>query len=167
MFMGHLGIALGAKGARKKISLLILCLAAVTPDLIDFALEGAGHPNGAGLWTHSLAAMLAYAVFFFAAYSLVTKSYGAAVLVGFVASSHVLADLITSHLMLWPAGPLLGLHLYLHRWADFTLETLVILAGWTWYIQTLPRQRRLSIGSVTILLVLIAMQGVMATMKIS
>jgi hypothetical protein len=167
MFMGHLGIALGAKGFRKDISLTLLCLAAVGPDLVDFALEGSGRANGAGLWTHSLLAMLCYAAIFFAAYAFTTHNYRAALVVGIVAASHVLVDLITSHMVLWQGGPPLGLHLYLHRLVDLLLESTVVLVGWLWYLKTLPQNRRISVPSVAILLVLLAMQGVMATMKIS
>jgi hypothetical protein len=167
MFMGHLGIALGAKGTRKDIGLLLLCLVAVGPDLIDFSLEGAGYPQGAGLWTHSLASMLCYGLVLFTIYSLTTRQYGAALLVGAVAVSHVLVDLITSHMVLLPGGAPHGLHLYLHRWADLILESSVVFAGWIWYIRTLPEMRRISLGSVAILLVLLTMQGVMATMHIS
>lgn len=167
MFMGHLGIALGAKGFRRDISLTLLCLAAVGPDLVDFALEGNGHANGAGLWTHSLLAMLSYAAILFAAYAFTTHNYKAALVVGLVAASHVLVDLITSHMILWQGGPPLGLHLYLHRFADLLLESAVVLVGWLLYLRTLPGKHRVSIASVAILLVLLAMQGVMATMKIS
>ena len=167
MFMGHLGIALGSKGARKNISLLLLCLVAVGPDLIDFTLEGAGRAQGGGLWTHSIAAMLCYGFGLFVIYSLATRDYKSALLVGGVAASHVLVDLITSHMVLWRGGSPHGLHLYMHRWTDLVLESLVVLAGWTWYIQTLPEKRRISLGSIAILLVLLAMQGFMATMNIS
>lgn len=167
MFMGHLGIALGAKGFRRDISLVLLCLAAVGPDLIDFAIEGSKNTTGAGLWTHSLLAMFCYAVILFAVYALTTHQYKAALVLGFVAASHVLVDLITSRMVIWPGGPPLGLHLYLHRLADLLLESTVVLVGWLWYLQTLPGKRRLSISSVAILLVLLAMQGVMATMNVS
>lgn len=167
MFMGHLGIALGAKGFRKDVSLIPLCLAAVAPDLIDFAMEGSGHPKGAGLWTHSLAAMVCYAVAVFAICIFFTHDGEAAALLGSVAASHVLVDLITSRMVLWPGGPPLGLHLYLHRWADLLLESAVVLGGWGWYLRTLPEKRRLSVPSIAILLLLLTMQGVMATMDIS
>ena len=167
MFMGHLGIALGAKGIRKDVSLLLLCLAATGPDLVDLAVEGTGHTNGASLWTHSLAAMACYALALFAIYNLVTHRFRAALLLGCVAASHVLVDLITSRMVLWPGGPPLGLHLYLHRTADLLLESLVVLAGWGWYFRTLPEKHRFSFASIAILLVLLAMQGVMATINIS
>ena len=166
MFMGHLGVALGAKGARKDVSLLLLCLAAVAPDLIDFTAM-VRYPNGAGLWTHSIAAMVAYAVLFFAAYFITTRKTDAALIVGAVAASHVLLDLITSHMVLWQGGPPLGLHLYLQRLADLCLESAVVLAGWLWYVRSLAPQRRYSVASVSILVILLAMQGLMAMVKIA
>jgi hypothetical protein len=160
MFMGHLGVALGAKGTRRDVSLLLLCIAAVLPDLIDFALEGAGHADGAGLWTHSLTAMLIYAVAFFAAYALMTHRYVAALIVGMVAASHVLLDLITSRVTLWRNGPVAGFHLYAHKDWDVLLEMAVIVAGWYVYGRSLKPERRWSGAAWTILVVLIAMESV-------
>ena len=166
MFMGHLGVALAAKGIRKEVSLALLCVAAVAPDLIDFAIPGnSGH--GAGLWSHSIVAMFGYGFIFALVYRLTNHPTAEAALVGSVAASHVLLDLVTSRMVLWNGGPPLGLHLYMHRYADLSLECLVILLGWLWYVRTLPQQRTLSFPSIAILLVLWAMQGVMATMNVS
>ena len=166
MFMGHLGVALAAKGVRKEVSLALLCVAAVAPDLIDFAVP-ARHGHGVGLWSHSIAAMLGYGFLFFLVYRLRKHSLAEAVLVGSVAASHVLLDLVTSRMVLWNGGPPVGLHLYMHRYADLLLECLVILLGWLWYVRTLPQQRKVSLPSIAILLVLWVMQGVMATMNVS
>ena len=130
-------------------------------------MEGSGHIKGAGLWTHSLPAMACYAVAVFAICIFFTHDRKSAFLLGIVAASHVLVDLITSHMVLWPGGPPLGLHLYLHRWADLFLESAVVLAGWGWYLRTVPVKRRLSVPSIAILLLLLTMQGVMATMDVS
>ena len=116
MFMGHLGTRSAQKGAREHISLPSLCLVAIGPNLVDFSLERSGHSQGAGLWTHSLASMLCYAVILFTGYSVITQRYEAALLLGLIAGSHVLADLITSHRVLWPGGPRSACTFYLHAW---------------------------------------------------
>lgn len=167
MFMGHLGIALGAKGWRRDIALPLLCVAAVLPDLIDFTLEGAGHPQGAGLWTHSLGAMVGYACVFAAPYALATRNYLSAFALGAVAASHVLADLITSRLTLWQGGPTAGLHLYAHKHADIALECVVIVAGWLLYGRNLSPRLRRSGRSLAMVLVLVLVEGVTAFVKFS
>lgn len=166
MFMGHLGIALGAKSMRKEVSLLLLCVAATAPDLVDFTLMSR-YPGGAGLWSHSLVAMFGYAILFFSFYKLTLHRTTTALLLGVVAASHVLLDLITSRMVLWPGGSPMGMHLYLRRYADLCLESAVVLAGWLLYARSIPQQRRSSLPSVAILLVLLAMQGFMATVKIT
>lgn len=167
MFMGHIGIALAAKACSKQLSLLLLCLVAVAPDLVDFALEGTGHAHGAGLWTHSLVSMIGYAILVALSYLALLRDKRGALLLGAVAATHVLADLVTSSMPLWPNGPKLGLHLYVHRISDLLLESAVVLVGWAFYLRTLPTARRLSAASITMLIILLAMQGFMATMNIS
>ena len=167
MYMGHLGIALAAKGARRDVSLLVLCLAAIAPDLVDFSLEGLGHVAGGGLWSHSLAAMVGYGVLFALCYGTATHRLGAALLVGAVASSHVLADLVTSRMVLWRGGPPLGLHLYIHPRLDFLVEGSVILIGWWLYGTSLPDKRRFSVEAFGMLVVLLGLQAYMATLSIT
>lgn len=167
MYMGHLGIALAAKGKRPEVSLLVFCLAAVAPDLVAFSALGLGHANLGDLWSHTLAAMGGYTILFFLVYWLFTRRLIAALYIGAVAASHVLVDLITSHMPLWGGGPRIGLHLYLHPGRDFALEAAFILTGWFLYIQSLAPQRRLSPLSVGMLLLLLCLQGYMATLNIS
>ncbi len=165
--MGHLGIALGAKGMRPEVSLLLLSTAAVAPDLIDLSLQGAGRVDGAGLWTHSLLAAALSSLAVFVAYRATTRNTAGAALVAIVTASHLLADLITSHMVLWPGGKAYGLHLYLHRWGDLTLECAVIVAGWLLYTRTLPSARRHSPTALGIPSVLLATQSLVAILNVS
>jgi hypothetical protein len=167
VFMGHLGIALGAKGQRSEISLLVLCIAATLPDLIDFPLMGLGYSEGAGLWTHSVAALVCYGVAFGLGYLLITRDVTSSLVLGAVASSHVLVDFLTSRMVLWRGGPALGLHLYVSPIFDFILEGSVIGAGWWLYTMTLKKRSRFAAASIAILLILLAMQGWMETLHIS
>lgn len=168
MFMGHLGIALGAKGARPELPLLLLSVAATAPDLIDFTLEGLGHRQGAGLWTHSLPAMAAYGLLFSGAYLLAhRRAVAAALLLGLVACSHVLTDLITSRITLWRSGPVVGLHLYGHLYWDLLLECCVIVLGWVWYGRSLPETRRRTVANYALLAVLLAMQALTLIVRFS
>ena len=160
MFLGHYGVALGAKGARNELPLGLLLLAAAAPDIVDPVLTAMR--VHADVYTHSLPAMAAYAVMF----GVVARALGfgwptAAWLAG-VAASHVLTDYLTSRIMTWPGGPLLGLHLYARPWADFALEAGVILAGWLIYRRALAPQRRNSIVSFSIPVVLIGLEAAVA-----
>lgn len=167
MFMGHLGIALGAKGLRPEINLGVLCVAAVAPDLVDFAWLSTGRPNGTGLWTHSFTAMLAQAVVFGLVYVLLTRRVADSLVAGAVAGSHVAVDLLTSRMTMWPGGSPMGLHLYVWPRTDFLLEGGVILAGWWLYSRSLQAARRFTWASFTILVVLLVLQGGMETLHIS
>jgi hypothetical protein len=165
MYTGHIGIALAARGARRDLSLWLLCIAALMPDLIDFApIPGRGDTSG---WTHSLPGMLGFGVVFFALGRLTARSLAAAVLTALTACSHVLADLLTSRLTLWPGGPVAGLRLYRHPALDFSLEAAVVLVGWWLYSRTLPPVRRLSPASFAIPMLLLALQGFLATQDVA
>jgi hypothetical protein len=165
MYTGHIGIALGAKGIQKHLSLWLLCLAALMPDLIDFSAQLVR--SDTSLWTHTLPGMIASAAIFFAAGWIVTRSVILGVVTGIVACSHVLADLLTSRLTLWPGGPISGLHWYLHPLLDFGLEAVLVLGGWLLYGRSLPKSRRFSTASFAMLILLLALQGYMATLGIS
>jgi hypothetical protein len=158
MYTGHIGIALAVRGARQDLSLWLLCIASLMPDLIDFAAL-AGKVD-TSLWTHTLPGMLGFGVVFFGLGWLAVRNVAAGVLTGLTrmaACSHVLGDLVTSRLTLWAGGPLAGLHLYLHPAMDFGLEAAVVLAGWWLYGTTLPRDRRFSPASWAIPALLLAL----------
>lgn len=165
MYTGHIGIALGAKGCQEKVSLWLLCIAALMPDLIDFSAQ-IFHSDTSS-WTHTLPGMLAAAALFFAAGWIATRTIAASVLVGVVAASHVLVDLLTSRLALWPGGPLAGLHWYRRPMLDFGVEAAIVVSGWLFYGRSLPTGKRFSPASLAIVVMLLALQGYMATLNVS
>jgi len=165
MYTGHIGIALAVRGARHDLSLWLLCVAALMPDLIDFAAQAVKVDTS--LWTHTLAGMLGFGVVFLGLGWLAARSVAAGLLTGITACSHVLADLVTSRLTLWSGGPVAGLHLYLHPGLDFVLEAAVVLGGWYLYGHTLPASRRFSLASFAMLALLLALQGFLATQNVA
>lgn len=165
MYTGHIGIALGIRGARQDLSLWLLCFAALMPDLIDFGAQAVKVDTS--LWTHTLPGMLGFGAAFFGLGWLVARNVAAALLTGITAGSHVLADLLTSRLPLWAGGPVAGLHLYQHPALDFLLEAAVVLGGWWLYGRTLAPSRRFSLGSFAMLGLLLALQGFLATQNVA
>ncbi len=72
--------------------------------------------------------------------------------------SHALGDYITGLKPTWSGGPMIGLRLYQHPYIDFAFEAIVVLAGWMIYRSSLPRDRRTSRYTVSMLGVLLALQ---------
>ncbi|HEX6965437.1 MAG TPA: hypothetical protein VF166_06530 [Gemmatimonadaceae bacterium] len=144
MYVGHLGFALGAKGARRTVPLWLLVLATQACDWGDVALLALLPRTGMGtaeMWTHSIPAVLAIAVVFAIGYLIARRDVAGAALLGGVVISHILVDYLTGLKPTWPGGPMIGLQLYDHpRW-DVLLETLVIVLGWIVYLRSLPKQR--------------------------
>lgn len=131
MITGHLGLALGARAVDPDAPLGWLVVAAIAPDVADVALAAAGVCNPDGAYTHSLAAIAATAIVLGAAAFWRTRRGRAALVVGALVVSHLLADYLTGLKALWVGGPVVGLNLYQWRWLDFALEALVVWAGWT------------------------------------
>ncbi|MDE3151856.1 MAG: hypothetical protein KGL93_06365 [Gemmatimonadota bacterium] len=130
MITGHLGLALGARAVDPEAPLGWLVLAAIAPDLADLALAAGGVCNPDGAYTHSLAAIAATALVLGAAAFWRTHRGRAALVVGALVVSHLLADYLTGLKALWVGGPVVGLNLYQWRWVDFALEAAVVWAGW-------------------------------------
>lgn len=166
MYTGHLGIALAAKGTRSGVSLWLLGVAALAPDLIDFSLQAMGYPDG-GLWTHSLPASLGFGLVFLLLGLAISHNLASGLVVGVVALSHVLLDLMTSRIRLWPGGPTAGLHWYRRPMVDFAIEAALVIGGWLLYGRSLPRTRRFSPAALAMLLVLLVLQAYMATQDVS
>lgn len=142
MYIGHVGAALGAKGLRRSIGLLVLLVATYTPDWVDAGLCFAGAFNPQGMLSHSLPSIALFALVGFAAYGAVTKDWTGAGVVAAIVVSHMLLDYITGYKPTWPGGPTIGLGLYEHPIADFLAEGVVIAAGGLLYAQTLPPRKR-------------------------
>jgi hypothetical protein len=165
MYTGHIGIALAVKGARSELSLWLLCFAALMPDLVDFSAQPFG-ADTSGL-THTLPGMLGEGVLFFLLGWAIVRNLGAALAAGLTACSHMPADLLTSRLVLWPGGPVAGLHWYRYHLLDLAVEATVVAVGWLLYGRTLPGPRRFSVASLAMLVLLLSLQGMLATMDVA
>ncbi|MDP9202841.1 MAG: metal-dependent hydrolase [Gemmatimonadota bacterium] len=158
MYIGHVGAALAAKRVRTSIGLLALLLATYAPDWVDTGLCLAGAHNPQGMLSHSIPAVLLFALVGFAIYALETRDRTGAIVVAGVILSHMLLDWITGYKPTWPGGPMIGLRLYGHPVADFIAEGLVIVVGVALYGRTLPSRGRPWIDVSVMLGALLALQ---------
>lgn len=142
MYVGHVGIALGAKRLRASIGILVLLVATYAPDWVDTGLCVAGRYNPRGMLSHSFPAITVLALVAFAAYVVTTRDWRSALVVAGVVVSHMLLDWITNYKPTWSGGPMIGLSLYAHPMADFVVEGVVIVIGVLLYLRTLPTPRR-------------------------
>jgi hypothetical protein len=158
MYIGHVGAALAGKRVRKSIGLLVLLVATYTPDWVDGGLCLAGAFSSQEMLSHSIPAVLLFAVVGFVAYAAATRDWTGALVVAAVILSHLLLDWITGYKPTWPGGPMIGLELYDHPLADFVAEGIVIFAGAMLYARTLPARRRPWVDVSIMLGVLLALQ---------
>lgn len=165
MYTGHIGLALGVKGFQKQVSLWLLCVAALIPDIVDFSAQLLKVDTS--VWTHTLPGMAGATILFFAVGWILTRNVNAAIATGLLACSHVCVDLLTSRLPLWSNGPVVGLHWYRHPTLDFSVEATVVLVGWLLYGRSLPGGKRFRPASLVMLLILLALQRYMATLNVS
>lgn len=128
MYMGHYALAVGARRWMRPLPMAWLLFASIEPDLHD-VLGGALPALGIGPDTHTLLGVSCSALAVAMLAALLFRQLALAVGSGLLVLSHVGVDYLTSRLPLWRHGPVVGLHLYAHPWADFTLETVAILAG--------------------------------------
>ena len=140
MYIGHVGVALAAKRARRSIGLLVLLVATYTPDWVDTGLCLAGRYTDQQLLSHSIPAVMLFALIGFVLYGAIARDWNGALIVGAVIVSHMILDWITGYKPTWPGGPMIGLRFYDRPMADFAVEALLIAVGAALYAQTLPHR---------------------------
>lgn len=158
MYIGHVGVALAAKRARTSIGLFALLVATYTPDWVDITLCLAGGYNPERMISHTVPAVVLFALVGFALYGLKTRDWAAARVIAGVILSHMILDWITGYKPLWPGGPMIGLNLYDRPVVDFITEGVVIVIGAILYGRTLSPSRRKWIELSIMLGVLLALQ---------
>ena len=158
MYIGHVGVALAAKRLRLSIGLLVLLVATYAPDWIDSGLCIIGGYDQRQMLSHSIPAVLTFAVAGFLAYTLITRDRVGGALIAAVIISHMMLDWLTGIKPTWPGGPMIGLQLYAHPIADFFAEGIVIAAGAFAYARTLPPRRRPWLDLTIMLGALLALQ---------
>lgn len=160
MYVGHVGAALGAKRVVPSIALGTFVIAAYLPDWMDATLCVTGRYHDAQMYSHSVPAVLVLAVLA-GATQFKRQGIGPALAVAAVVISHVLLDYLTGIKPTWPGGPFIGLEIYRHPVVDVIVESALIIVGWLWYRQTLPRPaRKLNDSSLMLLLLLLLQAGV-------
>ena len=165
MYLGHVGIALGAKGVRRDIALLVLLVATYAPDWVDAGLCVMGAYDPRGMLSHSLPATLLLGALSITAYSLYASDLRGGLIVAGVVVSHVLLDLINGYKPTWPDGPTIGLGLYRYPLADLLIESVVILIGVVLYRGTLPARSRAWIDVAAMLGALLVMQSTVTAIR--
>ena len=160
MYVGHVGIALGAHGLRRSAPLWFLVVASQLPDWTDAAFCLAGiRPSVQGILSHSLPAVAILALLAAAAYAVMTRDPAGMLLVAAVVISHAAGDYLTGIKPTWSGGPMIGLMLYKRPLVDFILEAAVILGGWLLYRRSLEPERRVAEPVYTLLAALILIQA--------
>jgi hypothetical protein len=133
-------------------------VATYTPDWVDAGLCLTRAYNPEAMLSHSIPAVVLFALVGFALYVLKTRHWTAAVVVAGLILSHTLLDWITGYKPTWPGGPMIGLRLYDYPVADFIAEGLVIAVGAVLYGRTLPLRERPWIDVSVMLGALLALQ---------
>lgn len=146
MYLGHLGLALGARTADRRVPVAVFIAAAVAPDLL---------PSRA---FHYLALAPFVVIGVAAATAVLWQSWRATITVALLAASHYLADFLTAGVRIWADDESVGLALYDNPFADLIVETAVIVAGW-WLWQRhanrkAPDRQRLTLAVLAVLVVM-------------
>ncbi len=160
MYLGHVGIALGAKGVRRDIGLPVLLIATYAPDWIDSGLCLAGAFDPRGMMSHSLPAVALLCAIALTMYRVKRGDMVSGLIVAGVVVSHMVLDWITGYKPTWPGGPMIGLRLYAHPTADLILESVVIVVGAFLYRRSLPARARPWIDVATMIGALVIMQAI-------
>jgi membrane-bound metal-dependent hydrolase YbcI (DUF457 family) len=152
---GHFGVAMATRARWSRIPLLVLVIAAIFPDIIDFttALLRICGPNG--LYSHSLPSIAIQVVVLGGAAALWRRSPRAGGVIAAMIVLHLAADYITGLKLLWPGGPVVGLNLYSHPAADFCLEAVVTFGGWR-MLRSSPARDRWSSAPILLAMLLAA-----------
>lgn len=160
MYVGHVGIALGAHGIRRSAPLWFLVFASQLPDWTDAAFCLAGmRPAVQGILSHSFPAVAILALVAAVAYAFFMRDPAGMFLVAAVVISHAAGDYLTGIKPTWSGGPMIGLMLYRRPIIDFVIESAVILGGWLLYRRSLAPERRSAEPVYTLLAVLILIQA--------
>lgn len=165
MYLGHVGIALGAKGLRRDIAFIVLLVATYAPDWVDAGLCVIGAYDPRGIFSHSFLAAALLGAVAITAYYRYSEDLSGSLIVAGVVVSHILLDLITGYKPTWPGGPTIGMGLYRHPIADLLLESVVIAFGVVLYHRTLPARSRPWIDVAAMLGALLAMQTAITAIR--
>jgi hypothetical protein len=165
VYLGHVGIALGAKGLRPRIVLLALLLATYAPDWVDAGLCVVGAYDPRGMMSHSFLAASLLAALALAAYSLAARSISGGLIVAMVVVSHMALDWLTGLKPTWPGGPTIGLGLYARPALNMVVEVIVLAIGVILYRRSLPNRTNGWFDAAVMLGALVFMQGAVTVLR--
>jgi membrane-bound metal-dependent hydrolase YbcI (DUF457 family) len=159
LIIGHVGVASCARAIRRDAPIVLLLVATFAPDLLDAGYSVAGICSPFGLYSHSLPVIAILAAVGALVALAVTKDVATALVVAGVVVMHLVLDLVTGEKMLWPQGPIVGLHLYKWPVVEFAVEVPLIVLGWVLLRRSSSGPRWAS--SRAALIVLLIVQGAM------
>jgi hypothetical protein len=175
MFVGHFAVAIAAKKAAPRAKLGTLVMAAQWLDLLWpifllFGLEQVRPAPGITRftpfdfvsypYTHSLAAVIGWAILLGGVYFVIRRDLRAAGVIGLLVVSHWVLDWFTHRpdLPLYPGGPKVGLGLWNSIAATLIVEILLFVAGSAVYLKlTRAKDKIGSVGLWSFLIFLLAM----------
>jgi hypothetical protein len=136
VYIGHIGVALAARGARTRAPIALLLLAAQAPDWIALTVALFGVRDPLELWSHSVFAVAAGAAALSVAYLWRRRDSSGAALLFAAYLSHPLLDLLTGRKPPWLGAQPVGACLYHLPALDFVVEAAVLAAGWLVYYRS-------------------------------
>lgn len=140
MYAGHAAIATYAKGKRPRLPMALLVPVAFAPDWIAWILRIFHNENRE--LSHSLVSVGIGATIVALVYWLVTRAVNEALALWATYASHWPADFITGFKPTVPGGRYVGMMLYNHAWADFLVESILVILCWLVYRASLPAASR-------------------------
>lgn len=145
MYVGHVAVALAAKGVRPTIPLWFLIVAAQAPDWLVIATRLSGHEIArVERVTETSLSFVVVAIPLALAFYAGSKDVRSSALVWLVVASHAMCDFFTSTHTLLPGGIAQGLGWYRRPLHDFAIETAMIVAAAFMYRRSLPDRAKRS-----------------------
>jgi membrane-bound metal-dependent hydrolase YbcI (DUF457 family) len=161
MFLGHFGVALGAKKAAPKVSLGVLLIVAqfadlLWPTLLLLGIEKVEIKPGITKMTpldfsyypysHSLLMGIVWGILFGIIFWLIRKNMRGAIMIGLCVVSHWMLDLIVHRpdLPLYPGSPLkVGFDLWDSAIATHSLEAIFFFGGLALYLRATKTKNKI------------------------
>jgi hypothetical protein len=158
VYAGHAAVALILKSREPRVPIVPLVLASYGPDWLELVL-GLFHSRGAmRALTHAIPVVVVGALIAALLYSLVIRRPGAPYI--FLAwLLHWPADFLTAQKPLLHRHDLVGLDLYNLPWADFVLESALVVVGCVLYARAFAPERAQRRWVAATGALLIALQG--------
>ena len=132
MIIGHIAVAYAVRARLPRTNLVGLLVATMLPDLADFALpQGNQCRTSCELYTHAFPAFVVLAAFAGVMAWFIWHRRAMVAAAATLVLVHILCDVLTGYKPFWLGGPQVGFDLYGHPVADFYLESLMLIGGFT------------------------------------